>query len=84
MHTCFRASKAFKVSSESDTCSDFPSGSFPSQMVILWMCNKCKPLDKSLVVANQSHEGMHPCIGLGQCALSDGLQVRITGLHSIF
>ena len=81
IHTCFRASKALKASSSSNTFSDFLLAPSPEES-IQWLCNMCKSLYKLIIMAHEAEKGLNFYVGLGWFTFSNGSQIRIARPHT--
>ena len=82
MHACFRALKALKASSGSNTFSDFLLVPSPAEESIQWLCNMHKSLYKLLIVAHKAEKGSNFHVGLGWCTFGDGSQIQIARPHT--
>ena len=85
IHACFKASKAFKASSDSDTHSNFLlPATLTCQVIFQQLCNTSKALNEPSVMVHKAEKGMHLHVSLGQCTFQDCFQIQIAGLHPFF
>ena len=82
MHVHFRASKALKVSSGSDTLSNFLLAPSPERSLLSGLRDTHKSLYELLIVSHETEKGLNFCIGLGWCTFGDGSQIQIAKPHT--